>query len=146
MFCKRSVLKHFAKFTGKHLCQSLIFNKIRPEVFTNFIKKEALGQMFSCKFCENFNNIFSYRTPTGASVAILQDSCNGIPLFMWTYDFFKNSFQPLYSNYLQFSLRRSYQVYKHYVFPHPVAASFYLVVTTTYSFKASKDMAPSKQL
>ena len=28
VFCKKSVLRNFAKFTGKHLCQSLIFNKI----------------------------------------------------------------------------------------------------------------------
>ena len=25
---KKSVLRNFAKFTGKHLCQSLFFNKI----------------------------------------------------------------------------------------------------------------------
>ena len=25
VFCKRGVLKKFAKFTGKHLCQSLFF-------------------------------------------------------------------------------------------------------------------------
>ena len=31
----------FAKFTGKHLCQSL-----------HFIKKETLAQVFSCEFCE----------------------------------------------------------------------------------------------
>ena len=27
VFCKKGVLKNFAKFTGKHLYQSLIFNK-----------------------------------------------------------------------------------------------------------------------
>ena len=26
VFCKKDVLKNFAKFTGKHLCQSLFFN------------------------------------------------------------------------------------------------------------------------
>ena len=25
MFCKKGVLRNFAKFTGKHLCQSLFF-------------------------------------------------------------------------------------------------------------------------
>ena len=25
VFCKKGVLKNFAKFTGKHLCQSLFF-------------------------------------------------------------------------------------------------------------------------
>ena len=27
VFCKRGVLRTFAKFTGKHLCQSIFFNK-----------------------------------------------------------------------------------------------------------------------
>ena len=28
VFSKKGVLKNFAKFTGKHLCQSLFFNKV----------------------------------------------------------------------------------------------------------------------
>ena len=28
VFCKKAVLKNFAKFTGIHLCQSLFFNKV----------------------------------------------------------------------------------------------------------------------
>ena len=28
MFCKKGVLRNFAKFTGKHLCQRLFFNKV----------------------------------------------------------------------------------------------------------------------
>ena len=28
MFCKKGVLRNFAKFTGKHLCQILFFNKV----------------------------------------------------------------------------------------------------------------------
>ena len=28
VFCKKNVLRNFAKFTGKHLCQSLFFNKV----------------------------------------------------------------------------------------------------------------------
>ena len=42
MFYKKSVLKNFAKLTGKHLCQSLFIN--------NFIKKEALAQVLSDEF------------------------------------------------------------------------------------------------
>ena len=36
VFCKKGVLRNFAKFTGKHLCQRLFFNKVaglRPEIF-----------------------------------------------------------------------------------------------------------------
>ena len=28
VFCKKSVLRNFAKFTGKHLCQRTFFNKV----------------------------------------------------------------------------------------------------------------------
>ena len=28
VFCKKGALRDFAKFTGKHLCQSLYFNKV----------------------------------------------------------------------------------------------------------------------
>ena len=28
MFCRKSVLRNFTKFTGKHLCQSLFLNKV----------------------------------------------------------------------------------------------------------------------
>ena len=28
VFCKTGVLRNFAKFTGKHLCQSIFFNKV----------------------------------------------------------------------------------------------------------------------
>ena len=36
VFCKKGVLENFLKFTGKHLCQSLFFNKttgLRPATF-----------------------------------------------------------------------------------------------------------------
>ena len=41
VFRKKSVLRNFAKFTGKHLCQNLFFNKVvglRPAAL---LKKEA---------------------------------------------------------------------------------------------------------
>ena len=57
---RKGVLRNFAKFTGKHLCQSLFFNKVaglRPQA-CNFIKKETLAQVFSCEFCEISKNSF----------------------------------------------------------------------------------------
>ena len=56
MFCKIGVLRNFAKFTGKRLCQSLFSNKVtglRP-LASNFIKKEALAQVLSCEIYEKF--------------------------------------------------------------------------------------------
>ena len=54
VFCKKGVLRNFAKFTGKHLCQSLYFNKVAGL---------GLAQVFSCEFCEFSRNNFSYRIP-----------------------------------------------------------------------------------
>ena len=66
---KKRVLRKFAKSRGKHLCQSLFFNKfasLRPKA-CNFIKKETLAQVFSCEFYEISKNTFSYRTPLVAA-------------------------------------------------------------------------------
>ena len=54
---KKSVLRNFTKFTAKHLCQSLFFNKVAAQA-CNFIKKETLAQVSSCKFCEISKNTF----------------------------------------------------------------------------------------
>ena len=53
VFCKKSVLRNFAKFTGK--------------VSGNFIKKEALAQVFCSEFCKISKNTFSYRAPSVAA-------------------------------------------------------------------------------
>ena len=42
---RKSALRNFAKFTGKHLCQNLFFNKVADQA-CNFIKKENLAQVF----------------------------------------------------------------------------------------------------
>ena len=54
---RKGVLRKFAKFTGKHLGQSLFFNKVQAEA-CNFIKKETLAQVFSCEFWETSKNTF----------------------------------------------------------------------------------------
>ena len=41
VFCEKGVLRNFAKFTGKQLCQPLFF-----------IKKETLVLVFDCEFCK----------------------------------------------------------------------------------------------
>ena len=55
VFCKKGVLRNFAKFTGKHLCQSLFFNKVAglrcfPVNFVKFLKTPLLqitsGRLF----------------------------------------------------------------------------------------------------
>ena len=46
---KKSILKSFTKFTGKHLCQSLYLMKLATW---------GSGTSVFCEFCENFNNTF----------------------------------------------------------------------------------------
>ena len=55
---KKGVLRSFAKFTEKHLCQSLFFDKVTGGGGCNFIKKETLAQVFSREFCEISKNTF----------------------------------------------------------------------------------------
>ena len=62
VFCKKGVVRNVSKFTGKHLCHSLFFNKVAGPA-CSFIKKETLAQVFSCEFCEISKSTFSYRTP-----------------------------------------------------------------------------------
>ena len=54
---RKGVLRNYAKITGKHLCQSLFFNKVAGRSST-LLKKKTLAQVFSCEFCEIFKNTF----------------------------------------------------------------------------------------
>ena len=57
VFYEKNVLENFAKFTGKHLCQSLCFDKVGG-LASNLNQKETLAQVFHCEFCEIFKNTF----------------------------------------------------------------------------------------
>ena len=56
LFCKRGVLRIFAKFTGKHLYQSLFFNKVLefgtgfPGNFAKFLRAPFLTEHFRWLF------------------------------------------------------------------------------------------------
>ena len=43
VFCKRVVLRNFAKFTAKHLCQSLFFNKVAGHLRTTASDNQSVG-------------------------------------------------------------------------------------------------------
>ena len=58
MFCKKGVLESFAKFYGKHLCQSLFFNKaagLRPAAF---LKKRHWDRCFPVNFTKFLRSPF----------------------------------------------------------------------------------------
>ena len=70
---KKNVLRNFAKFTEKHLCHSLFFNKVAGLRTATLSKKETLAQVFYCEFCKISKNTFPYKIPpvaaSGAAVS-----------------------------------------------------------------------------
>ena len=49
LFCRKGVLRNFAKFTGKHLCQSVFFNKVAP---ATLLKKRLWHRSFPVNFAK----------------------------------------------------------------------------------------------
>ena len=53
----KGVFRNFAKFTGRHLYQSLFFDKIVGGAW-NLLEEEALTKEFLCEFGKIFKNTF----------------------------------------------------------------------------------------
>ena len=65
VFCEKGVLESFTKFTGKHLCWSLFFNKVaglRPE---SLLKKRLQYRCFPLNLVKFFKNSFFKNTSAG---------------------------------------------------------------------------------
>ena len=85
MFYKQGVLKNIIKFTGKHLCQSLFFNKVAGDAAPTLLKKRLWRRCFLCEFCEIFKNTYLKEHPwTNASIY----SDSNIYLFLQLYYLF----------------------------------------------------------
>ena len=52
VFCKKDVLKNFAKLTGKHLCQSLFFNNVVGLRSATLLKKRLSHRRFPVNFAK----------------------------------------------------------------------------------------------
>ena len=50
VFCKKDILRNFAKFAGIHLCQSLVFNKVAGLRPATLLKKRLCHRRFSVNF------------------------------------------------------------------------------------------------
>ena len=62
VICEKGVLRNFEKFTGKHLCQSLFFNKaagLRP---ATLLKKRLWHRCFLVNFSKFLKTPFSQNT------------------------------------------------------------------------------------
>ena len=68
LFCKKGVLRNFTKFTGKHLCQSLLFNKVAALRSATLLKKRLWHWRFSKNFEKYLRTLF-YRTALVAASA-----------------------------------------------------------------------------
>ena len=51
VFCKKVALRNFAKFTGKHLCQSLFFDKVAGLRTVTSLKKRLWHRCFPVNGC-----------------------------------------------------------------------------------------------
>ena len=69
VFCKSQVLKNFAKFTGKHLCQSLFFNKVVGLKPATLLKMRLWHRCFSVNFKNFYEHVFLKNTSGGYSSA-----------------------------------------------------------------------------
>ena len=59
VFCKKGVLRNFSKFTGKHLCQSLYFNKVAALGLVTLLKKRLWQRCFPVNFVKCLRTLFS---------------------------------------------------------------------------------------
>ena len=58
VFYEKGVLKHFAKFPGKHLCQIPFFNKVSGLRAAFLLKKRLWRRCFPVNFAEIFKKTF----------------------------------------------------------------------------------------
>ena len=65
VFCKKDVLRNFTNFTGKHLCQRLLFNKVSK--FFKLLKKSLWHRCFPVNFMKFLRTPLFYRTPLVAA-------------------------------------------------------------------------------
>ena len=58
VFYKKDVLRNFAKFTGKHLCRTLFFNKVAGLRPTTLFKKSLWHRCFPVDFAKSLRAPF----------------------------------------------------------------------------------------
>ena len=101
----KSGLRNFVKFTVKHLCQSLHFNKVAGLRPATLSRKRPWHRFFSCEFCEISKNT------SGRLLLVVVRCC--VSTFEWIVQ--KLQLATIYCNYLVqvFSLGNQL-IFKHY--------------------------------
>ena len=59
---KKGVLRNFVKLTGKHLCQSLLFNKVADLRLATLLKKRFWHRCFPVNFAKFLRTLFLQNT------------------------------------------------------------------------------------
>ena len=65
VLCKKYVLRNFAKFTGKHLCQRLFLNKVAGLRPATLLKKSFWHRCFPVNFAKFLRTPFLQNTSGG---------------------------------------------------------------------------------
>ena len=101
VFCKKGVLRNFAKFKGKHLCQSLFFNKVADlhrcftVNFAKFLRTSFYKEHLWWLLLDNFRLFLIYVLQVNKTLHRLHE--NPIELFepLWACLFY---FYPRYTD------------------------------------------------
>ena len=65
VFCKKGILRNFAKFPGKHLCQSLFFNKVAGLRPATLLKRDSGTGVFLSTLRNFHDHLFLQNTSGG---------------------------------------------------------------------------------
>ena len=65
VFCKTGNIRNFAKFTRKHLCESLFFNKVAGLRPATLLKKRIWHKCFPMSFAKFQRALFLQNTSGG---------------------------------------------------------------------------------
>ena len=74
VFCKKGVLKNIVKFTGKHLCLSLFFNKVAGLKPATLLKKRLWHWCFFVNFEIFLRKPFLWNTSGGCFSTLIKSS------------------------------------------------------------------------
>ena len=85
VFCKKGVYRNFAKFTGKHLCQSLFFNKVAGLSLSLqlYLKKVSFTGVFPVNFAKLLRTCFLTEHLLWLLLHILEKSGSFTYLYIW---------------------------------------------------------------
>ena len=75
MFYEKGDLRNVTKFTGKHMCQNLFFNKIAGLKPANSVKKRPWHRCFSVNFVKFLRTPFLQNTPDCFCIEISHITC-----------------------------------------------------------------------